>query len=288
MSLRRIIIVFIVLGLVFLVIMLALWKLWNNVRIFRNVYYAGVEDENRALDIYVQECDGKCPVIFFVHGGAWTVGDKKNHVAKGLFFARKGYVFVSVNYRLAPEITYPVFVYDVAEALCWVYEHIDEYGGDKDKIYLMGHSAGAHLVALISYNDRFLRDLGLNTSIIKGLVLLDGGGYDIVYIHEYFPVFYKTLFEKAFGEDETTFIDASPVYHLNKSGYIPPTLIIYTPWRLTSNDTQRLIDALENANASYEVYFAKDKTHSTVNRDIGKPGDKVTEEILKFLEKLNG
>lgn len=253
-------------------------------RIFSNIYYAGVRDKYRALDIYTPNPKGKYPVIFFVHGGAWSVGDKKDHTFKGLFFSKKDYVFVNVNYRLAPNYTYPVFVYDVAQALSWVYNHIEEYGGDKSKIYLMGHSAGGHLIALVSFDSRFLGKYGLDTSIIKGLILLDGGGYDIPYIHDNFPVSYKLLFKQAFGEDINIMREASPIYYLKRGKYIPPILIIYTNWRLTKTDAQRLINMLNSIDALYNVYYAENKTHDTVSKDIGKPGDKTTEKILEFLK----
>ena len=259
----------------------------NGFRIVKNIYYAGKVDKYRALDIYIPGCDKKYPVIFFVHGGAWSVGDKSHHTAKGLYFAKKGYVFVNVNYRLAPDVSYPDFAYDVAQALSWVYNHIGEYCGDNQKIYLMGHSAGGHLVALISYDEKFLNKYGLDASIVKGLILLDGGGYDIVNVYESYPVLYSLLFKKAFGEDLNILRDASPIYHLDEVEYVPPTLIIYTNWELTQVSAERLIDKLDSIGASFETFYAQGKTHDTVSRDIGKPGDETTEIILKFLKKLD-
>ncbi len=273
--------------LVLVIVILLLVVVKGGSRVVRDVYYVGVEDGYRALDIYTLSTRGKHPVIFFVHGGAWTMGDKGNHAAKALFFVRKGYVFVGVNYRLAPDVKYPAFAYDVAQALAWVYNHIEEYGGDRDKIYLMGHSAGAHLVALISYDAEFLGRYGLNTTIIKGLILLDGGGYDTPYVREEFPLLFKMIYEQAFGDDEETLRDASPIYHLKKGMYVPPTLVIYTSWKHTYAEAQRLMDALRRVGASYDYYYAEDKTHDAVSRDIGKPGDKVTEKILDYLDKLN-
>ena len=257
----------------------------KGLHIVKDVYYAGVEDEYRSLDIYVPRCDGgKRPVVFFVHGGAWMAGDKREHASKGLFFAKQGYVFVNVNYRLAPSVSYPDFAYDVAQALAWVYQHIGDYCGDRDRIYLMGHSAGGHLVALISYDPKFLGRYGLSPSIIKGLILLDGGGFDLVKTREEFPFLYKTLHEKAFGTDEETLRDASPIYHLGSAGYIPPTFVIYTDWKATKSNAEWLIAALEAAGAEYTSYYAEGKTHDTVSKDIGKPGDAVTQKILEFIE----
>ena len=285
-SLSVLLVIILLAGVVFSFVLIR--KLSHGLQIIRNIYYAGVEDKYRALDIYSPSCKGKHPVIFFVHGGAWTIGDKKDHTAKGLFFAKQGYVFVSVNYRLAPEVSYPDFAYDVAEALSWVYDHVGDYCGDQNRIYLMGHSAGAHLVALVSYEEKFLSKYGLDTSIVKGLILLDGGGYDLVHIHDSFPVLYKTLFKRAFGEDKNVLRDASPIAHVEEGSYMPPTLVIYTDWRLTKADSQRLINALNEVGAPFEVFYAQGKTHDAVSKDIGKPGDAVTAEILKFLESIGG
>ena len=257
----------------------------KGTRVVKDVYYPGVKDEYRSLDIYVPRCDGRRqPVIFFVHGGAWMAGDKGDHASKGLFFAKQGYVFVSVNYRLAPSVSYPDFAYDVAQALAWVYRNIENYCGDRDRIYLMGHSAGDHLVALVSFNPKFLGKYGLSPSIIKGLILLDGGGFDLVKTRVEFPFLYKTLHEKAFGTDEETLRDASPIYHLGSAGYIPPTLVIYTDWKATKSNAEWLIAALRAVGAEYNAYYAEGKTHSTVNIDLGKPGDAVTQKILEFIE----
>lgn len=251
-------------------------------RVVKDVYYAGVEDKYRSLDIYVPRCDDGRPVIFFVHGGAWMAGDKRNHASKGLFFSEHDYVFVSVNYRLAPSVSYPDFAYDVAQALAWVYWNIGDYCGDR--IYLMGHSAGGHLVALISFDPKFLGKYGLSPSIIKGLILLDGAGFYLVRIREELPLLYKNLHERAFGADEESLRDASPIYHLGSAGYIPPTLVIYTDWKATKRNAEWFIAALEAAVAEYTAYYAEGKTHSTVNRYIGKPGDAATQKILEFIE----
>jgi len=96
---------------------------------------------------------------------------------------------------------------------------------------LVGYSAGSYLIALVSYDPKYLSKYGLSPSIIKGLILLDGEGYNIVKTREEFPFLYGTLHEKAFGTEEETFRDTSPIYYLGSAGYIPPTLVIYTTGR---------------------------------------------------------
>ena len=91
--------------------------------------------------------------MVYVHGGGWKRGDKSRVGEKVEFFTGRGWVFVSVNYRLLPEGAHPANVNDVARALAWVHDHATDYGGDPDRLFLMGHSAGAHLAALVATSE---------------------------------------------------------------------------------------------------------------------------------------
>src|SRR6516164_2426591 len=93
------------------------------------------------------------PVVLFVHGGAWMIGDKNPlglYRGFGRFLARHGIVAVMINHRLSPAVKHPEHVKDVARAFAWTRRHIKEYGGDPDRIFLCGHSAGGHLVSLLA------------------------------------------------------------------------------------------------------------------------------------------
>ncbi len=108
----------------------------------------------------------------------------------------------------------------------------------------------------------------------------------MINIQDSFPLPYKTLFKRVFDEDEDALRGASPVTHLEGGSYVPPALVIYTNWKLTETDSQWLIDALREVGAPFEVFYVQDKTHDTVSRDVGKPGDVVPAEILRFLENI--
>jgi acetyl esterase/lipase len=102
------------------------------------------------LDLYLPDAPSKAPVMVYIHGGGWAKGDKAAVGLKPAFFNGKGWIFVSVNYRLLPEGKHPANVGDVALALAKVHDQVAEKGGDPGKLFVMGHSAGAHLAALVA------------------------------------------------------------------------------------------------------------------------------------------
>ena len=107
-----------------------------------------------------------------IHGGGWRTGDKANQSQrrqKATFFAGNGFVYVSVNYRLSPAVRHPAHVEDVAKALSWIVDHIASYGGDPKRIFLMGHSAGAHLAALVTADKTYLTKLGKSPAMLSGV-----------------------------------------------------------------------------------------------------------------------
>ena len=122
----------------------------------RNIPYAEPANERQMLDVYAPENAKNAPVIFWIHGGGWQGGDKMSAHAKPKAFVDKGYVFVSTNYRLLPNVDMETIIRDIAKSIHWVHDHIAEYGGDPKRLVVMGHSAGAQLAALICTDDRYL------------------------------------------------------------------------------------------------------------------------------------
>ncbi|WP_158218091.1 alpha/beta hydrolase, partial [Marinibacterium profundimaris] len=139
-------------------------------------------DSAQKLDLYVPAHKDKrlLPVLMFVHGGAWAIGDKGNHADKATLYNRNGIIFVSVGYRLHPNGAYPRQPADIAAATKWVYDHIQEYGGDPKQIHISGHSAGAHLAALTATDPQHLGRFGLSTQIYQSVTCDDSASYDLV------------------------------------------------------------------------------------------------------------
>lgn len=145
----------------------------------KDIAYA--DGPRHGLDIYVPDGGGQgLPVVVFLYGGAWQMGKKDEYVFAGQALASRGYVAVLPDYRIWPEARFPDFVEDSAAALAWTAAHVAEHGGDPDRIFLMGHSAGAYNAAMLALDPRWLAPHGLTPAIIKGVVGL-AGPYDFAH-----------------------------------------------------------------------------------------------------------
>lgn len=111
----------------------------------------------QSLDIYTPiERDHAAPVVIFFHGGNWQTGTKSDYLFVGAALASRGFIVVIPDYRLYPEVRYPAFLEDGASAVSWTLRHLDEIGGDPDRVHLMGHSAGAYIAAMLALDERWL------------------------------------------------------------------------------------------------------------------------------------
>ncbi len=107
----------------------------------RNIPYAAPAHERQVLDVYSPSHAKNLPVVFWIHGGGWQTGDKSDVQLKPQAFMDKGFIFVSTNYRLLPDVDMGTIVRDIAKSIRWVHEHVAEYGGDPERLFIMGHSA---------------------------------------------------------------------------------------------------------------------------------------------------
>ena len=127
------------------------------------------------LDIYVPPGGGQNrPVIVFIYGGSWSGGAKGTYALVGEAFAARGYVTVVADYRLVPEVRFPVFIQDGAMALRFVRDNITRYGGNPGRIHLVGHSAGAYNAMMLTLDRRYLAAAGMNGRVIRSAVGLSG------------------------------------------------------------------------------------------------------------------
>ena len=132
------------------------------------------EDPRQRLDVYSPREALLRPVVIFWYGGSWSKGNKANYRFVAAALAERGFVTVIPDYRLYPAVRFPAFCEDGAHALAWVEAHAQEFGGDPQRIVLMGHSAGAHMAAFIAYNHAFDEKAGAETKSIVGFVGLSG------------------------------------------------------------------------------------------------------------------
>lgn len=255
--------------------------------------------ERHVLDIYTpeEESDESRPVMFWIHGGGWQNGDKSDVALKPKVLADRGFVFVSTNYRLLPDVEMDVLINDVARSLGWVHKNIARYGGDPNRIFVGGHSAGAQLAALICIDDRYLAKEGVSFNALKGCVPVDGDTYDIpkiIMTAEHRQTLYGgKMFtfghRQKFGNDPEKHVDFSAVTHVAKEKGIPPFLILYFPGNPdTRAQAARLAEVLSDAEIPATTYGKRDSNHSRLNNDLGKPDDPATHELYKFLDPLTG
>lgn len=257
-----------------------------------NIRYVENGHERHVLDVHAPEGAKNLPVVFWIHGGGWQGGDKSEVQVKPKFFNEQGFVFVSTNYRLLPQVEMSVLIQDVAKSLGWVHKHIGEYGGDPQRILVGGHSAGAQLAALICIDDRYLKAEGVPFSVLKGCLPVDGDTYDIPAIittaeirqtvHG-FPL-PENGHRQKFGNDPKKHIDFSAVTHVAKGKGIPPFLILYVSGHPdTTAQAKRLGTVLEKAEVPAALFGGRETTHNKLNADIGLPDDPATKEVLKLI-----
>ena len=271
-----------------------------EVAITPNVRYAdapGIAAGAQSLDIYAPKGAQKLPVLVYVHGGGWKGGDKLAVGAKTEFFTSAGWVFISINYRLLPAGKHPNNVQDVAAALAWIHSNIARHGGDPMRLFLMGHSSGAHLVALVATDERRLEATGKRLDILKGVIPLDTSTYDLPMMMKSgasLPNLRSTA-EGIFGADPQGWRDASPYHHVSGGKKLPPFLIFYSRGtgvegenRLRVEQAQAFGEALRKAGASAEVFDASDRNHGEINAWFSRPNDSVTAKAMEFLNSLAG
>lgn len=250
--------------------------------------------ERQKLDIYAPENASGLPVMLYIHGGAWKMGNKRLVDNKPQFFTSQNWIFISANYRLLPDGKHPANVQDVASALAWVHDNIEKYGGRSDRIILCGFSAGAHLAALTGLDSTYLKNAGKSLSAVKAVVILDNPVADV--IEELKGQSHDRMIE-AFGNDPETHISASPVYKVSATGIKPVFIIAFSggmppnspmsdkDFRLQAN---LLATALEKAGAKAHLFPRETLNHTELNRNFGSSQDQadITAPIMLLLKKM--
>ena len=260
-------------------------------KIQRDVPYAGTQNARQTLDIYVPPEAKDQPIVFWIHGGGWQYGDKKEVDHKPEVFTDKKYIFISINYRLFPEVSLKEMTGDVAQALRWVHDHAGEFGGDPNNIVVTGHSAGAQLAALLCTDERYLKERGIPLTLIKGCIPVDGDTYDVpmqvAMVRMVKEERRLNSYLKKFGDDEASQKELSPITYVARGKGIPPVLILYVADHPeTKAQSERLVKALRDAGVKAEGYAAQGTNHVALNADLGKPGDKPTEAMFEFFDKI--
>jgi arylformamidase len=262
-------------------------------RVTRDIPYAEPKNERQSLDIYAP-AGGNHPVVLWVHGGGWMRGGKHEVDSKPAAFIEKGFVFVSVNYRFIPNVTMDAIVRDVAKSVGWVHANIGKHGGDPKRIFLMGHSAGAQLVALLATDSRYIEAEGVPRSSIIGCVPVDGDTYDVPLEIATATARRKSLKQpppkmghaEKFGNPRQQ-RELSAVNHVAPNRGIPPFLLIHVADHTdTSAQAHRLWAALDQAGIPSQIVGAENSEHMKLDRELGLPSDPATKALFDFTNRI--
>jgi acetyl esterase/lipase len=239
----------------------------------------GTEARQR-LDVYAPgEAVGPAPVLVFFYGGSWRNGSRENYRFIGEAFASRGYVVVIPDYRLYPEARFPVFVEDGAKALKWVERNVLQHGGDSQRVFLAGHSAGAHLAALLLFDPGYLAAVGFDRGRIVGFIGLAGP-------YAFDPLAYEStraVFSTVENSDQ-----ARPIAFVDKNA--PPVLLMHG----LSDKTVELINAeklaarLRKVGNDARLFAYPRRTHVGLLLSLAAPfrmRDSVHADMLAFMNR---
>jgi arylformamidase len=239
-------------------------------------------DLAQRLDIYPRPGLAAAPMLLFVHGGAWTVGDKRDVYALPEFAGRHGLLLASANHR--PGVGAAKAAEDVAAAAAWMLSEAPRYGGDARRLFLMGHSSGGHLAALVGVDPQYLAARGRSPADLAGVIGVDGAGYDaasqLPAMRRRLPPSEIAMWTRAFGDAAAAL---SPVRLVRPGRRYPPFLLFYTDHPGARRYCQELAAALAAAGDAVAVVEAPGKTHDEINIDLGRPGDDAGERAARFI-----
>lgn len=236
----------------------------------------------QTMDVYLP-AQPAGPVILMAHGGGWRIGDKAmDRVVhnKAAHWLPQGIIFISINYRMLPDAGPLEQADDVAKALAAAQAQAPGWGGDPTRFVLMGHSAGAHLVSLITADPAIATRQGARPWL--GTVSLDSAAFDIVERMQQQP--HLPLYDDAFGTDPNFWRQASPLHRL--SGTIAPMLIVCSSLRADACPQGEAFAASATASGSTVTILPEPLSHRAINEQLGLPGD-YTDAVDAFLRSLD-
>jgi len=239
------------------------------------------------LDVYIPsttDADALFPVLIFIHGGTWISGNKEMYAILGAHFAEKGVLTVIINYRLGDIVTVDRMAEDCAAATEWVYRNIEKYRGDKNRIYLSGHSAGGHLASLVALDRAYHPTVP--EEAIKGCILIDAFGLNISRFIREHGTFYIQYIEKIFTGHEKTWDKLSPVNFL-RPGVCP--FQVFTggsSYPFLIQDNRLFIDQLKAHQIPHTHRLLPGKSHTQMITQMENKDNALYQTIIDFMASV--
>lgn len=256
------------------------------------VYVPGSAHQKHRLDVYAPKGANGAPVIHFVHGGYWVEGDKDFHAAisalygsVGTALAKRGVVTVVQSYRLSPEVAIDAILDDVMAALRWTQQHAREHGGDPARLFMMGHSAGGHLVALTGSDDALHRSRGMDPRAVRGYIPLSAV-WDVAGMHDAHDASWNARVTfPVFGQDRARWAERSPLSRLHAGAQ--PFLVVVGerdyPYMIPQAERAR--DRLKELGVAAEYRVIPGNDHAAMVLQFGAKGDNVSDVVADFVKK---
>ncbi|KTB67915.1 esterase [Pseudomonas fluorescens] len=221
-------------------------------------------DPRQELDIYrPAPAIANAPVVVFFYGGSWNSGSRDDYGFVGEALASRGIVVVIADYRVYPQVRYPAFLQDGAQAVAWTHQHIAEYGADPQRLYVMGHSSGAYNASMLALDARWLNAVGLSPAIFKGWIGL-AGPYDFL------PIENKDVRPVFFFPDSPP--ESQPINHVSADA--PPSLVMASTDDNLVNPTRNtggLANKLRAAGVPVEMFYFGRTNHQTLVASLSRP-----------------
>lgn len=228
-----------------------------------------------SLDVHRPKAgNGKAAVIVFFYGGSWRNGTRQDYRFVGQSLAKAGYLVIVPDYRKAPQVVFPAFIEDSARAVAWAKQHAAEYGGDPSRIFLMGHSSGAHMAAMLGTDAHFLRAVGMQPRDLSGIVGL-AGPYDFL------PITDPDI-KQVFGP-ESEWPESQPVHFVD--GDEPPFLLLQgtadkVVWPRNAGS---LATKLRAVHVPVEVDMIDGASHAGLLAGLVRDASPVRQDVLRYL-----
>jgi acetyl esterase/lipase len=236
-------------------------------------------DREHALSLDVHRpkaVNGKSAVVVFFYGGSWRNSTRRDYRFIGQSLARAGFLVIVPDYRKAPQVVFPAFIEDSARAVAWARQHAAEYGGDPSRIFLIGHSSGAHMAALLGTDGHFLRAVGMQPRDLAGIVGL-AGPYDFL------PLTDPDL-KQVFGA-ASEWPKSQPVNFVD--GDEPPFLLFQgtADTLVQPGNAPSLAARLRAANEPVELRMLDGTSHAGLLVDLLRDASPVRKDVLRYMDR---